>query len=79
MLQGEAREIAQLLPKSKRPDPPIIKIEPTRINNYSDLIYGIVSELGFLVPETKYENDSLKRKYQPSLKYLGITRVINCN
>ena len=72
MLQGEAREIA---PKTKKPEPPIIKTESDRINGYSELIYGIVSELGFLIPDTKYENDTLRRKYQPSLKYLGIPKA----
>ena len=75
MLKGEAREIAPIAPKTKKLDPPIIKVESDRVNSYSEIIYSIVSELGFLIPDTKYENDTLRRKYQPSLKYLGITKI----
>ena len=73
MLRGEAREIALIPPKTKKTEPSIIKSESNRINGYCELIYGIVSELGFLIPDIKYENDTLRRKYQPSLKYLGIS------
>lgn len=73
MLQGEAREIPS---KPKKSEQPLIKFESDKINGYSELIYGIVSELGFLIPDPKYENDTLRRNYQPSLKYLGIPNEI---
>lgn len=79
MLKSEEREInSSSVNKSKsKSEPSIFKTDLDRIENYSNLIYQIVSELGYLVPETKYENDPLRRKYQPSLKYRG-NSFIHC-
>lgn len=74
MLQGEAREDS-VAPKKNKKEPSIVKTEAERIENYSNLIYQIVSELGFLIPDISHEHDPLRRKYQPSLKHRG-TRLI---
>lgn len=73
MLQGEAREIPS---KPKKSESSLIKTNPDKINGYSELIHGIVSELGFLIPDPKYENDTLRRKYQPSLKFNRISNIV---
>ena len=55
----------------KEKDYPVLKNEADRIESYSNLIYQISSELGFIIPTSRNEDDPLKRKYQPSLKYRG--------
>lgn len=72
MLQSEARENNPVSVKLKKEkEQPILKTEPNRIENYSNLIYQISSELGFIIPDNKHEHVPLKQKYQPSLKYRG--------
>lgn len=72
MLQEDGREMISAAMKGpKKPEQPILKTESVKIENYSNLVYQIVSELGFLIPDIKFEDDPLKRKYQPSLKYSG--------
>ena len=73
MLQSEGREILPSAGTNKKSElNSILKADSARIDNYSNLIYQIVSELGFLIPDIKFEDDPLRRKYQPSLKYRGI-------
>lgn len=70
MLQArENNPASEKLKKDK--EQPVLKAEPDRIENYSNLIYQISSELGFIIPDNKHDNDPLKQKYQPSLKYRG--------
>jgi len=75
MLQARENNPASVKLKKVK-EQPILKIESGRIENYSNLIYQITSELGFIIPDSKYDNDPLKQKYQPSLKYRGNYRVI---
>lgn len=71
MLQSDAREVVTLK-KEKKIEVSIIQSEGPRLEAYSNLIFEIVSELGFLLPDIKYEDDPFRRKYQPSLKFRGI-------
>ena len=70
MLQSEGREDFEAHKKNKK-ETSILKTDADRIESYSNLIYQIVSELGFLIPDISHEHDPLRRKYQPSLKYRG--------
>lgn len=70
MLKNERRE-KKVLEKVEKPSLSIFKTDSNRIENYSNLLYQIVSELGFLTPALGYEDDPLRRKYQPSLKFQG--------
>lgn len=74
MLLGEAREDSAA--KKNKKEPSIIKTEADRIENYFNLVYQIVSELGFLIPDISHEHDPLRRKYQPSLKYRGTSLIV---
>ena len=71
MLKNERRE-NNVSGKSDTPNSSIFKTDSIRIENYSNLLYQIVSELGFLIPDLGHEDDPLRRKYQPSLKFQGI-------
>lgn len=72
MLQNEAREnILSAGKLKKEKEQPVLKTDTGRIENYSNLIYQISSELGFILPDTKHEHEPFKQKYQPSLKYRG--------
>lgn len=73
MLQSEAREnILSIGKPKKEKEQPVLKTDSDRIENYSNLIYQISSELGFIIPDSKHEHEPFKQKYQPSLKYRGI-------
>lgn len=75
MLKAEAREDPVARKKNKN-ELSVIKTDASRIESYSNLVYQIVSELGFLIPDIYHEHDPLRRKYQPSLKYRGIVLFI---
>lgn len=75
MLKAEAREDPVARKKNKN-ELSVIKTDASRIESYSNLVYQIVSELGFLIPDISHEHDPLRRKYQPSLKYRGIVLFI---
>ena len=69
MLQFAGQEAVTGAKKAREEN--ILKTEASKIENYSNLIFQIVSEIGFLIPDNVNENDPLLRKYQPSLKYRG--------
>jgi hypothetical protein len=72
MLQARENNPASEKSKSKKENnQPILKTDHDRIENYLNLIYQISSELGFIIPNNKCDNDPFKQKYQPSLKYRG--------
>ena len=78
MLQNEREIAASAIKTAKKTESHILKTESPRIENYSNLIFQIVSELGFLITDIKHENDPLRRKYQPSLKYRGNFSIYFC-
>lgn len=71
MLQAERRE-AEPTGKGKKPAGESVRIEKERLESYSNLLFEMISKLGFLLPEAKYEDDPLRRSYQPSLSYRGM-------
>lgn len=74
MLKNEGREEPAVVQKNKK-EQSVVKTDADRIEKYSNLIYQIVSELGFLIPDNSNEHDTLRRKYQPSLKYSGTLQI----
>ncbi len=40
-----------------------------RLESYSNLLFDMVTKLGFVLPDLKYEDDPLRRKYQPSIDF----------
>ena len=40
-----------------------------RLESYSNLLFDMVTKLGFVLPDLKYEDDPLRRKYQPAIDF----------
>lgn len=44
-----------------------------RLESYSNLLFEMVTKLGYVLPDVKYEDDPLRRKYQPALGFESTT------
>lgn len=47
-----------------------------RLESYSNLLFDMVTRLGFVLPDLKYEDDPLRKKYQPAKDYESTTMFL---
>lgn len=61
-----------MLQTSERQNEPVEANRPSDKElkeSYSNLLFDMVTKLGFVLPDLKYEDDPLRRKYQPSIDF----------
>lgn len=60
MLKAEKRPVVKEEEKS---------LQKERLESFSNLLFEMVTKLGYVLPNVKYEDDPLRRKYQPALGF----------